>query len=277
MLGISIVTTHGQRVTLPDQQLAELKASFGDRLVTPGSRGYDEARTIWNGMIHRRPALIARCETAAEVQQAVRVAAASNLLVSIKGGGHNIAGNALCHDGLMIDLSPMKRVVVDAAARTARVAAWRHARGARRRDAGARPRRAARHQLHHRRRRPDARRRLRLADPQVRLHGRQPDRGRDHHRRRHVAPRERDREQRSLLGDSRRRRQLRRRHRVHVPAASGRARDPRRPDRASVRRPQGADEALPRVRRQRPGRSHHVAGVPQGAAAAVRPRRVARP
>ena len=121
MLGISIVTTHGQRVTLPDQQLAELKASFGDRLVTPGSRGYDEARTIWNGMIHRRPALIARCETAAEVQQAVRVAAASNLLVSIKGGGHNIAGNALCHDGLMIDLSPMKRVVVDAAARTARV------------------------------------------------------------------------------------------------------------------------------------------------------------
>jgi len=121
MLGISIVTTHGERVTLTDQQLAGLKAAFGDRLVTPGSRGYDEARTIWNGMIHRRPALIARCETAAEVQQAVRVAAASNLLVSIKGGGHNIAGNALCHDGLMIDLSPMKRVVVDAAARTARV------------------------------------------------------------------------------------------------------------------------------------------------------------
>src|SRR6185436_3121463 len=121
MLGISIVTTHGDRVAVPDQQLAELTATFGDRLVAPGSRGYDEARTIWNAMVHRRPALIARCETAAEVQVAVRVAAANNLLVSIKGGGHNIAGNALCHDGLMIDLSPMKRVVVDAAARTARV------------------------------------------------------------------------------------------------------------------------------------------------------------
>ena len=121
MLGISIVTTHGDRVAVPDQQLAELKATFGDRLVAPGSRGYDEARTIWNAMVHRRPALIARCETANEVQVAVRVAAANNLLVSIKGGGHNIAGNALCHDGLMIDLSPMKRVVVDAAARTARV------------------------------------------------------------------------------------------------------------------------------------------------------------
>ena len=84
MLGISIVTTHGQRVTLPDQQLAELKASFGDRLVTPGSRGYDEARTIWNGMIHRRPALIARCETAAEVQQTVRVAAISASLRALE-------------------------------------------------------------------------------------------------------------------------------------------------------------------------------------------------
>jgi len=121
MLGISIVTTHGDRVALPDQQLAELKTAFGDRLVTPGSRGYDDARMIWNGMIHRRPALIVRCQTAADVQLAVRVAAANSLLVSIKGGGHNIAGNALCHDGLMIDLSPMKRVVVDAAARTARV------------------------------------------------------------------------------------------------------------------------------------------------------------
>jgi FAD/FMN-containing dehydrogenase len=121
MPGISIVTTQGERVALQDQQLAELKSALGDRLATPGSRAYDEARTIWNAMIDRRPALVARCATAAEVQQAVRVAAANNLLVSIKGGGHNIAGNALCNDGLMIDLSPMKRVVVDAAARTARV------------------------------------------------------------------------------------------------------------------------------------------------------------
>ena len=72
-------------------------------------------------MIDRRPGLIARCATAAEVQQAVRFTAAHDLLVSIKGAGHNIAGNAVSNDGFMIDLSPMKRVVVDAAARTARV------------------------------------------------------------------------------------------------------------------------------------------------------------
>ena len=121
MAGISVVTTQGTRVALQDDQLAALKSTLGDRLLTPGSRGYDEARTIWNAMIDRRPALIARCATTADVQQAVRVAAADNLLVSIKGGGHNIAGNALCDGGLMIDLSPMKRVEVDAEARTARV------------------------------------------------------------------------------------------------------------------------------------------------------------
>jgi FAD/FMN-containing dehydrogenase len=121
MPAISVATTQGQRVALEDEQLAGLKSAFGDRLLTPSSSGYDSARSIWNAMIDRRPALVARCESTADVQQAVRVAAANDLLVSIKGGGHNIAGHAVCSDGLMIDLSPMKRVVVDAAARTARV------------------------------------------------------------------------------------------------------------------------------------------------------------
>ena len=98
-----------------------MQSAFGDRLLTSGSRGYDEARSIWNAMIDRRPALIARCNTAAEVQQAVRFAAANDLLVSIKGAGHNIAGNAVANDGFMIDLSPMKQVVVDAPGHTAEV------------------------------------------------------------------------------------------------------------------------------------------------------------
>jgi len=106
---------------LDDQQLANLKTGLDDRLLTPASPGYDEARTIWNVMIDRRPALIAQCNTAAQVQEAIRFAAANDLLVSIKGAGHNIAGNAVCNDGLMIDLSPMKRVAVDAAGRTAEV------------------------------------------------------------------------------------------------------------------------------------------------------------
>jgi FAD/FMN-containing dehydrogenase len=121
MPAVSIVSTGGQHVTLHDQELAGLKSALGDRLLTPASRGYDEARTIWNAMIDRRPALIARCNTAAEVQQAVRLAAANDLLVSIKGAGHNIAGHAVSNDGFMIDLSPMKQVVVDAPGRTAEV------------------------------------------------------------------------------------------------------------------------------------------------------------
>src|SRR6185503_9082336 len=119
MPAVSVATTHGGRVTLDDQHLATLNTEFGDRLLSPASHGYDEARTIWNAMIDRRPALIAQCSTAAHVQEAVRFAAANDLLVSIKGAGHNIAGNAVSNDGFMIDLSPMKRVVVDAAARTA--------------------------------------------------------------------------------------------------------------------------------------------------------------
>ena len=99
MATVSIATTDRGRVALQDQQLAELKGALGDRLLTPASPGYDEARTIWNAMIDRRPGLIARCTTAAEVQQAVRFAAANDLLLSIKGAGHNIAGNAVSDGG----------------------------------------------------------------------------------------------------------------------------------------------------------------------------------
>jgi FAD/FMN-containing dehydrogenase len=121
MADVSIVSTSGARVTIQDQQLADLRAALGERLLTPASEGYDGARTVWNAMIDRRPALVARCSAAADVQQAVRFAASHDLLLSIKGGGHNIAGHAVTDGGFMIDLSLMKRVAVDAAARTAAV------------------------------------------------------------------------------------------------------------------------------------------------------------
>lgn len=92
----------------------------GDALL-PGDAGYDEAREVWNAMIDRRPALIVRCESQDDVELAVRFGREHDLLVSIRGGGHNIAGNAVCDDGLMIDLSPMKRVEVDPASRRATV------------------------------------------------------------------------------------------------------------------------------------------------------------
>jgi FAD/FMN-containing dehydrogenase len=99
----------------------ELKAQFRGPVLLPADAGYDPARQIWNAMIDRRPALIARCKSPEDVVQAVKFGRKQGLLVSIRGGGHNIAGNAVCDDGLMIDLSQMKGVKVDAKARRATV------------------------------------------------------------------------------------------------------------------------------------------------------------
>src|SRR3990170_3861976 len=90
-----------------------LRARFRGALLRPGEEGYDEARRIWNGAIDRRPALIARCAGADDVAEAVRFARERELLVSVRGGGHAVAGHAVCDDGLMIDLSLMKAVRVD--------------------------------------------------------------------------------------------------------------------------------------------------------------------
>jgi len=99
----------------------EFKAHFRGDVLLPGDADYNDVRAIWNAMINRRPALIARCTRPEDVVQAVKFGRKQSLLVSIRGGGHNIAGNAICDDGLMIDLSPMKSVRVDAKARRATV------------------------------------------------------------------------------------------------------------------------------------------------------------
>lgn len=91
-------------------------------LLEPGAEGYEEARRVWNGAIDRRPALIARCASAGDVQAAVRFAREHDLPLSVRGGGHSVSGHGVCDDGLMLDLSPMKAVSVDAEARTARAA-----------------------------------------------------------------------------------------------------------------------------------------------------------
>jgi FAD/FMN-containing dehydrogenase len=93
---------------------------FGGELIRPGQAAYDERRRVWNGDIDRRPALIARCATAQHVAEAIEATRASELELSVRGGGHSYAGLAVCDDGVMIDLSAMPDVSVDAAARRAR-------------------------------------------------------------------------------------------------------------------------------------------------------------
>ena len=97
----------------------ELGGSFRGDLLLPTSPGYDAARRIWNGVIDRHPACIARCTGVADVVAAVRFARDHDLEIAVRGGGHNVAGSAVCDDGIVIDLSAMRAVSVDPAGRTA--------------------------------------------------------------------------------------------------------------------------------------------------------------
>ncbi len=116
-----IRTAQGQEVTLGSEALEALRAQLRGPLLAPGAPGYDEARAVWNGMYDRRPGLVIRCAGAADVRAGVRFAAERGLLLSVRGGGHNIAGSAVADGGLLLDLSPMRSVLVFPDARTARV------------------------------------------------------------------------------------------------------------------------------------------------------------
>lgn len=101
---------------------------FSGDLLTPGADGYDTARTVWNAIIDRRPAVIARCKNVEDVIAAVNLARAHDIPISIRAGGHNVAGHAVCDGGLMIDLTHMRAVEVDTERRVASVeggALWR--------------------------------------------------------------------------------------------------------------------------------------------------------
>jgi len=114
-----VLTRAGKTITLRAETLDALQAGLRGRLALPGGPGYDEARTVWNAMIDRHPGLVVRCAGAADVRRAVALAAEHDLVLAVRGGGHNIAGKGVCEGGLLIDLSPMRSVRVDPAARTA--------------------------------------------------------------------------------------------------------------------------------------------------------------
>jgi FAD/FMN-containing dehydrogenase len=108
-------------VTTPSQfDVAELEQALRGSVVRAGDADYDRARSVWNGMIDRRPALVVRCAGAADVIAGLRFAREHELVVAVRGGGHNVAGFGTCDDGLVLDLSPMKGVRVDPRALTAR-------------------------------------------------------------------------------------------------------------------------------------------------------------
>jgi FAD/FMN-containing dehydrogenase len=112
-----------QAPPLETKAFDELGESLRGELLLPTSPGYDTARSIWNGAIDRHPAGIARCTGVADVVAAVRFAGARDLVVAVRSGGHGVGGHALCDDGLVIDLSPVKGIRVDPATRSARAEA----------------------------------------------------------------------------------------------------------------------------------------------------------
>ncbi len=121
MADVQITTSEGGTSAFDSNALGAFAMSLRGPLLQPGDDGYDEARLLWNGMMDKRPALIARCTGTADVASAVNFARDHHLLLAVRGGGHNVAGNACCDGGLMLDLSLMKGVRVDPASSTVRV------------------------------------------------------------------------------------------------------------------------------------------------------------
>jgi FAD/FMN-containing dehydrogenase len=120
-MSVTVQTMDAGSKAIAGETLDALRAKLRGSLCVPGDEGYDPARTLWNAMVDRRPGLVVRCLGASDVVNALKLAREQKLLVAVRGGGHNIAGKAVCDGGLLIDLSLMKSVRVDPASRTARV------------------------------------------------------------------------------------------------------------------------------------------------------------
>lgn len=119
MSDITVNKLNGGKAHIKSDDLAALRSSLRGEIVLSDEEGFDTARAIWNAMIDRRPAAIIRCRGTSDVMEAVRFTSKHDLLVAVRGGGHNIAGKAVCDGGILIDLSLMRAVHVDRETRTA--------------------------------------------------------------------------------------------------------------------------------------------------------------
>ncbi len=121
MTEIRLTSLQGEAIVLGSDTLAAFRQMLRGDVCLAQDPGYDEARTIWNAMINRHPGAVVRCRGAADIIRAVRFAREHGLLLAVRGGGHNIAGNSVCEGGLLIDLSPMRSIRVDPFHHIARV------------------------------------------------------------------------------------------------------------------------------------------------------------
>ena len=214
---------HFMTQTISDD-LEGLRAAMTGSVFAPDDGDYDQARSLFNGEFDRRPAVIARCSGPDDVAIALAFGRERGMEITVRGGGHGTAGSAAKDGALMIDLSGLNGVTVDPAARRARAGG-----GATLADLDAATQEhglavTGREDQQHRYRWADPGRRHGLADPQARPDHRQPGRGRGGDRRRADPADVGVRTPGPVLGAPRRRRELRRGHRVRVPAARGRTR-----------------------------------------------------
>jgi FAD/FMN-containing dehydrogenase len=119
MTALAAVSRDGKAIEIDTKRVDELRTALRGALYASGSPAWDESRALWNGMIDRRPALVARCVGTSDVIACVKFARETGIALSMKGGGHNIAGLACCDGGLLLDLGGMRGVFVDPAARVA--------------------------------------------------------------------------------------------------------------------------------------------------------------
>src|SRR5688500_9866744 len=116
-------TLSGDHVALESAVIDAFASRLAGRVLIESAAEYEQARRVWNGLIDKRPAVIVRCSGVADVVDSLRFARDRNLLVAVRGGGHNVAGFGTCDGGLVIDLSPLRGIRVDPAKRTVRAQA----------------------------------------------------------------------------------------------------------------------------------------------------------